>query len=1126
MKSRSTSLRTLLVLLGTIFGTMKVQAQEAYAVYTSDNTTLTFYFDNNRSTHTLSTETVYDLNKDDEQTAWYLGEKNSFVQTVIFDPSFADARPTSTKDWFVAMFNLTNIEGMQYLNTSEVTNMMSMFSLCRKLESVDVTGFDTRKVTTMNSMFNECNALEILDLSSFNTSLVTDMNNMFSNCTSLTTIYVKSNWNEGFEGNSSFMFTNCAKLIGGAGTEWDSSLPVDISYAQIDGGEMDPGYFTAAPAYAILSEDGKTLTFYYDGNPTDKTGKKYYLNSEAESPGWIQDNSNKNIEKVVFDSSFADARPTSTCLWFTQMEALTKIEDIEYLNTSDVQSMRSMFYGCSNLTTLDVSHFVTDNVTDMRLMFYECSNLTSLDVSGFDTQNVTDMAGMFSGCDCLTTLDVSVFNTQNVVYMNWMFQNCTHLTTLDVSGFNTQNVIDMKWMFTNCQSLESLDVSGFNTHNVTGMSYMFQNCNSLTSLDVSNFQTDNVTSMVSMFAGCKELTSLDVSGFITENVVRSGMVYMFSNCEKLTTLDVSNFNTGNVEYFDEMFYKCKALTMLDLSNFNTSKAVSLYDMFGGCTALKKLDLSNFDTSKVDDMRMMFNGCSALTTIYVANDWDTETAANETDNSGSSDMFKDCTSLVGGAGTSWNSANPTDRTYAHIDGGSTNPGYFSQRQLEPYVVYNSDNTTLTFCCDLLRDTHTAATETVYDLNEGSNRPGWFVMNNTSISGVVFDTSFAKACPTSTYNWFAEMPALTLIEGIEYLNTSEVTNMNGMFSRCGVISSLDLSGFDTQKVTDISYMFENSTNLITIYVGTGWTTTSVISSAGMFRNCPSLVGGAGTIWNETNPTDRTYARIDGGSDNPGYFTEKMILGDVNHDGAVNVADVTALVNMLNTGNVNCDIVADVDGDGSITNTDVKALVYSILGSNAFMYVEDVFTLPGRGTLVTGTILKGMFRTGQSAVLRSIRDDLPDADITIRGIEVLGASIPMAEAGDNVGILVNVDKENVQHGDVLTIKNNTDILHSKTVKGTMYVYTEEEGGRHTPFGLYYSPTLYVGGVDFNIKCTDLGTVNGVVPAMVMPSDTCENIVFEVIEDGKTPFMYPGQVVYLREGGRTIGRLTITGE
>ena len=1107
-------------------------SDKPYVVYDSSTTTLTFYCDGLSSTHMADeTETVYDLNKGDEQTAWYLDGKDSSVQTVIFDPSFANARPTSTKDWFATMFNLTNIEGMQYLNTSEVTNMMSMFSLCRKLESVDVTGFDTRKVTTMNSMFNECNALEILDLSSFNTSLVTDMNNMFSNCTSLTTIYVKSNWNEGFEGNSSFMFTNCAKLIGGAGTEWDSSLPVDISYAQIDGGEMDPGYFTATPAYAILSEDGKTLTFYYDGNPTDKTGKKYYLNSEAESPGWVQDNSNKNIEKVVFDSSFADARPTSTCLWFTQMEALTKIEDIEYLNTSDVRSMRSMFYGCSNMTTLDVSHFVTDNVTDMRLMFYECSNLTTLDVSGFDTQNVTDMAGMFSGCACLTTLDVSGFNTQNVVYMNWMFQNCTHLTTLDVSGFNTQNVIDMKWMFTNCQSLESLDVSGFNTQNVTGMSYMFQNCNSLTSLDVSNFQTDNVTSMVSMFAGCKELTSLDVSGFNTENVVRSGMVYMFSNCEKLTMLDVSNFNTGNVEYFDEMFYKCKALTMLDLSNFNTSKAVSLYDMFGGCTALKKLDLSNFNTSKVDDMRMMFNGCTALTTIYVANDWNTETAANETDNSGSSDMFKDCISLVGGAGTSWNSTNPTDRTYAHIDGGSTNPGYFSQRQLEPYVVYNSDNTTLTFYCDLLRDTHTAATETVYDLNEGSNDPAWYKYDgtgtNSSVTTVVFAPSFTNARPTSTRAWFMRMNNLTEIEGLEYLNTSEVTDMNAMFAETQ-LTTLDLCHFDMSKVTNISYMFKDCSSLKTIYVSSAWSNWNNGTISGSpFSGCNSLVGGAGTEYASGN-IGISYAHVDGGTSNPGYFTLKtdFLLGDVNHDGSVNVADVTALVNLLNAGNVEYNEVADVDSDGSVTNTDVKALVYNILGSYALMYVEDVFSITGRGTVATGQILKGMFRTGQTAVLRSISDAIADVEFTISGIEKFQQTVDVAVAGDNVGILVPVDKANVQRGDVLTIKNNPELRHSKTVKGTLYVLTKEEGGRHTPFSTGYRPQMYVAGADFTVECSDMGMVNGSTPEMIKPGDTSVNIVFEVVEDGKTPYVYPGQVVLLREGGRTIGRLTITGD
>ena len=248
-------------------------------------------------------------------------------------------------------------------------------------------------------------------------------------------------------------------------------------------------------------------------------------------------------------------------------------------------------------------------------------------------------------------------------------------------------------------------------------------------------------------------------------------------------------------------------------------------------------------------------------------------------------------------------------------------------------------------------------------------------------------------------------------------------------------------------------------------------------------------------------------------------------MNGDKKVNVADVTALVNMLKSGNVVYNEVADVDGDGSITNIDVKALVYNILGSYALMYVEDVFTITGRGTVATGQILKGMFRTGQTAVLRSISDAIADVEFTISGIEMTHQTVDVAVAGDNVGILVPVDKANVQRGDVLTIKNNPELRHSKTMKGTLYVLTKEEGGRHTPFSTGYRPQMYVAGADFTVECTDLGMVNGSMPEKIMPGDTSENIVFEVVqEDGKTPYVYPGQVVLLREGGRTVGRLTIT--
>ena len=248
----------------------------------------------------------------------------------------------------------------------------------------------------------------------------------------------------------------------------------------------------------------------------------------------------------------------------------------------------------------------------------------------------------------------------------------------------------------------------------------------------------------------------------------------------------------------------------------------------------------------------------------------------------------------------------------------------------------------------------------------------------------------------------------------------------------------------------------------------------------------------------------------------------MGDVNRDGKVDVADVTALVNMLKSGNVEYRKMIDVDCDGSITDYDVKALVNNILGSYPLMYVEDVFSLSAsKRTVATGQILKGLFHTGQPVVLRSISDDILDVEFEVNGIEVFREIVDVAAAGDGVGITVPVESTQVQRGDVLTIKNNPELLHSKTVKGRLYLLTKAEGGRHTPAFLGYKPQMYAGGVAFSTELTNLGTVDG---EMIMPGQTSENVELTVTEEGKTPYVYPGQVVNLREGGRTIGRLTIT--
>ena len=392
--------------------------------------------------------------------------------------------------------------------------------------------------------------------------------------------------------------------------------------------------------YAVLSENNTKLTFFYDDQKAIRGGMSVGPFSGKEDVPWY--NQRERIITVEFDPSFANCTTlTSTAYWFNECDRLSTLIAIGNLKTNNVTNMYNMFSRCSSLTSLDLSTFKTDNVTNMGYMFFSCYNLTNLNLSNFKTGNVKSMYGMFMGCSSLTSLDLSHFNTANVTSMLCMFYGCSNLTSLDISGFNTASVTEMGDMFNGCSGLTSLDVNNFNTANVESMFGMFNGCSSLTSLDLSTFKTDNVTTMVYMFNGCSGLTSLDVSGFNTAKV--ADMVCMFTDCSSLTSLDVSHFNTENV-----------------------------------------LGMSG-----------MFSGCSGLKTIYAGSEW---TTAAVTEGSG---MFSGCTSLEGGAGTPYD-ADHTDYTYAHIDGGESNPGYFTDKNaaptVEPYVVLSENNTKLTFFYD--------------------------------------------------------------------------------------------------------------------------------------------------------------------------------------------------------------------------------------------------------------------------------------------------------------------------------------------------------------------------------------------------------------------------------------------
>ena len=222
-------------------------------------------------------------------------------------------------------------------------------------------------------------------------------------------------------------------------------------------------------------------------------------------------------------------------------------------------------------------------------------------------------------------------------------------------------------------------------------------------------------------------------------------------------------------------------------------------------------------------------------------------------------------------------------------------------VDSYACYTPENTTLTYYFDNQRSSRTGTT---YDLNEGDIELCWFTDGTeSSVTKVVFNSSFADARPTTTFRWFHAMGNLESITGLRYLNTCEVTKMIGMFYRC--------------------------TNLRTIYVGSGWSTAAVTDSNDMFRSCSSLVGGQGTAY-DVNHLDVSYAHIDGGPSNPGYFTDKNAAqpGDINGDGFVNVADVTELISLILNSTSIEDSLTDVNGDGQVNVADVTALIRIIL------------------------------------------------------------------------------------------------------------------------------------------------------------------------------------------------------
>ena len=935
-------------------------AQEAYANFTPSDSTLTFYFDTQRSSRP---GTTYSLNTGESYPDW--SYYSSIVYHLAFDPSFAAARPTTTSSWFRGMDKLTTITGIHYLNTSLVTDMEHMFHGCTLLRSIDLSAFDTRNVADMNSMFVGCKSLISLDLSALDTRNVTDMNCMFAGCTTLTSLDL-STLDTGNVTDMNGMFGACTALTS-----------IDLS-------PLNTGNVTNMSRlfYECRSLTSVNLSGINTGNVTDMNSMFTRCSSLLS-----MDLSGLNTGNVI-----------NMAEMFLGCSTLTSV-NMSGLNTSNVINMRGMFMECTSLTTIDLSTIDTGKVTNMASMFMGCKALTSFDWRNFKPGGLTNIAYMFHGCSALASANLSGLNTGNVTNMAYMFYGCSALASIALTGINTESVADMSNMFSYCTSLASLDLSGWSNSNLIQMAGMFSDCRALTTLDLSEFGTENVVNMAGAFYGCSSLKSLDLSGLNTQNVVY--MTSMIRDCRALTTLDLSGFNTKSAKFMAHMFSGCNNLSTIYAGNeWSTDSVTQSSEMFYGCTHLIGGQGTTYDESQVDAARAHIDGGPinpgylsikngpAPSIAYALLSTDGATLTFYCDSLRSSRQGTTYLLNTSGPNPGWADAAMGithvvfDSTCVDARPTSTRNWFSQMNRLDSITGITYLNTS--FVTDMRKMFAGCTSLTTLDVSGFSTENVtnmWAMFDGceslTALDVRGFNTSrvtnmarmfsgcrslaaldvssMSTASATDLAGIFAGCESLTSLDvssfstgSVKYmgwmfsgcksltsldmgnLSTAKVTEMEYMFEGCESLTSLDLSGFSTANVRNMEAMFDGGSRLETIDASSAWRTDAVVESSNMFRGCTRLVGGMGTTHDE-NHVDATRARIDGGPDQPGYFTGKAarLRGDVNADGEVNIADVNCIISAIQGDVDTYEGRADVNNDGEVTVADINAIIEIILG-----------------------------------------------------------------------------------------------------------------------------------------------------------------------------------------------------
>ena len=586
------------------------------------------------------------------------------------------------------------------------------------------------------------------------------------------------------------------------------------------------------------------------------------------------------------ESSEAEATPTpgwtqsGSCEWMIDNEGLLTVRPLGNGESGFLEDWGD--YGNApwyDYRSMIKSAVVKPGVSAWRCntMFAGCSSLTTLDLSGFDTSKVVDMSWMFSGCSSLTTLDLSGFDTSGAGTMYCMFNNCSSLKTIRASKlFSTAGLDEpQEGMFSGCSSLVGGEGTAYDSSFV----------------DSSRARIDGGANAPGYFTAESTFGATLTPGWTQSDTCE----WMIDNEGLLTVRPLGNGESGFLEDWGDCgnvpWYNYRSMIKSAVVKPGVS-ARTCVGMFSGCSSLTTLDLSGFDTSQVTSTGSMFSYCTSLTSLDLSS-FDTSKVTSM------GNMFLFCSSL----------------------------SFLNLSSFDTSAVTGMLG--MFYGCTSL----TSLDLSSFDTSKVTSMEYMFIACKSlaSLDLSSFDTSKV----TNMGYMFHGCKSLASLD-LSSFDTSKVTGMYKMFLGCSSLTTLDLSSFNTAKVASMSEMFSGCSSLKTIFVSRLFTTAEVKSSNYMFDGCCLLVGGAGTAY-DSSFVNAARARIDGGSNAPGYFIGKheKLDGDVNGNGALNVVDAQIAYDIATTDfykdrqdYADMRARADVTWDNEVDAADAFAIQYAVL------------------------------------------------------------------------------------------------------------------------------------------------------------------------------------------------------